>query len=210
MSASASSTSASPSSHAIPARRIRTPRLGGRSTLRNHDASSPSSTRGSARVSSRAWIVSSSWRSRLSRLCPSLAAQALECPRSRVNSSSASSTASGRFFGRLDVRGVPVLPPRHAAKLRQTPGPLETLAIRQVADALAERLPPAKCPMLVGLVPSGYLRPVVPNQVTDLAEVTPSQPHPTPGFAATAPTLPVQSVLRNRRLILLRPRGRTR
>ena len=47
------------------------------------------------------------------------------------------------LLGRLEVRGVPVLPPRHAAKLCRAAGPLDTAVIREIANALAERLPPA-------------------------------------------------------------------
>ena len=47
------------------------------------------------------------------------------------------------LLGRLEVRGVPVLPPRHAAKLCRADGPLDSAAVEQVAQVLAERLPPA-------------------------------------------------------------------
>ena len=47
------------------------------------------------------------------------------------------------MLGRLDVQGVPILPPRHAAKLCHADGPLEPPAVEQLADELARRLPPA-------------------------------------------------------------------
>jgi hypothetical protein len=47
------------------------------------------------------------------------------------------------LLGRLEVRGVPILPPRHAAKLCRAEGPLDQAQVDRLADALARRLPPA-------------------------------------------------------------------
>jgi hypothetical protein len=47
------------------------------------------------------------------------------------------------LLGRLQVRGVPILPPRHAAKLCRTDGPLYPSQVEHLADELARRLPPA-------------------------------------------------------------------
>ena len=46
-------------------------------------------------------------------------------------------------LGRLEVRGVPILPPRHAAKLCRADGPLEPSEVERLAGELARRLPPA-------------------------------------------------------------------
>ena len=46
-------------------------------------------------------------------------------------------------LGRHEVRGVPILPPRHAAKLSRAEGPLEPAQVGRLADELARRLPPA-------------------------------------------------------------------
>jgi hypothetical protein len=47
------------------------------------------------------------------------------------------------LLGRLEVRGVPVLPPRQTAKLCRAEGPLDSEAVKAVADDLAARLSPA-------------------------------------------------------------------
>ena len=47
------------------------------------------------------------------------------------------------LLGRLQVRGVPILPPRHAAKLCRAEGPLDASQIERLAGELARRLPPA-------------------------------------------------------------------
>lgn len=47
------------------------------------------------------------------------------------------------LLGRLEVRGVPVLPPRHTAKLCWAKGALDITAALQLADVLAARLAPA-------------------------------------------------------------------
>ena len=47
------------------------------------------------------------------------------------------------LLGRLQVRGVPILPPRHAAKLCRAEGPLDPSQVERLADELARRLPPA-------------------------------------------------------------------
>ena len=47
------------------------------------------------------------------------------------------------LLGRLRVRGVPILPPRHAAKLCRADGPLDPSQVERVAGELARRLPPA-------------------------------------------------------------------
>jgi nuclease-like protein len=46
------------------------------------------------------------------------------------------------WSGRLEVRGVPVVAPRRAAKLCAT-GPCSAVTVTAIADALAARLPPA-------------------------------------------------------------------
>jgi hypothetical protein len=47
------------------------------------------------------------------------------------------------LLGRLQVRGVPILPPRHAAKLCRVEGPLEPSQVERLAGELGRRLPPA-------------------------------------------------------------------
>jgi hypothetical protein len=47
------------------------------------------------------------------------------------------------LFGTLAVRGIPVLPPRKAADLCKTAGPLDRTAMRAIALALAAALPSA-------------------------------------------------------------------
>jgi hypothetical protein len=47
------------------------------------------------------------------------------------------------LVGRLEVRGVPILPPKQTAKLCRAEGPLDPLAVKRLADELAGRLPPA-------------------------------------------------------------------
>ena len=47
------------------------------------------------------------------------------------------------LLGRLQVRGVPILPPRHAAKLCRAEGPLDPSQVGRLAGELARRLSPA-------------------------------------------------------------------
>ena len=47
------------------------------------------------------------------------------------------------LLGRLQVRDVPILPPRHAAKLCRAQGPLDPAQVERLAGELARRLPPA-------------------------------------------------------------------
>jgi hypothetical protein len=47
------------------------------------------------------------------------------------------------LVGRLEVRGAPILPPKHTAKLCRAQGPLDPLAVERLADELAGLLPPA-------------------------------------------------------------------
>lgn len=47
------------------------------------------------------------------------------------------------LFGRLEVRGVPVLPPRQTAKLCRDDGPLDRAGVQELARDLARLLPAA-------------------------------------------------------------------
>jgi hypothetical protein len=47
------------------------------------------------------------------------------------------------LLGRLEVRGVPIIPPRDAANLARANGPLEQSEVEHLAGELASRLPPA-------------------------------------------------------------------
>jgi hypothetical protein len=47
------------------------------------------------------------------------------------------------LLGRLEIRGVPIIPPRHAAKLCRADGPLGPPEVEHLASELARRLPPA-------------------------------------------------------------------
>jgi hypothetical protein len=47
------------------------------------------------------------------------------------------------LLGRLEVRSVPVLPPRQTAKLCRAEGPLNSEAVKAVTTDLAARLSPA-------------------------------------------------------------------
>jgi hypothetical protein len=47
------------------------------------------------------------------------------------------------LVGRLEVRGVPILPPKHTARLCCAEGALEPLAVEQLANELAGLLAPA-------------------------------------------------------------------